>query len=103
MSQLVTSAAHFAVCVCRRHGQIISASGERGPHSITKRQARAALFAFVEQEKIAPDEIAEAARQLELSPLFSASDELERFTVDIVNGIHGFYDPDEGTQLFPKG
>lgn len=101
MSAIILSAAHFLICACRHHGQIITGGGDRGEHSVTKRQARRALFAFVESGKVSPDEIPEAERQIDDSPLPSASDELEQHAVDIVNGTHGLYDPDQDVPFLP--
>ena len=102
MKNIIISAAHFLLCSsCERHGQIVTATGEHGAHSVTKRQARKTLFAFVEAGKISPDEIGEAERQLDDSTLPSASDELEAYAIDIVNGLHGFYDPDEDATPIP--
>jgi hypothetical protein len=94
MTTIIRSAAYFLLCECKKHGQVVTALGEKGVHSITKRQARDSLLRFVQEGKIASDEILEARRQIIESQLCRQSSELEQNAVDIINGLHGFYDPD---------
>ena len=66
---LISSAAHFAVCGCGKHGRLVTASGEESEELCSKEKARLALDEGIAAGKISAAEKGEALRQINVSSI----------------------------------